>query len=260
MKLNKLSSFDTWKNRALREIDRMRRIISQCSEILRKEFNPEIDSEVQSRDPFCSQRSRFPTPQTVIDIGGSHGQFAREVIKSFPSADVYTFEPIPECFAELQALAAKYTQIYPRKIALSDSPGFQEFNVSAFNDSSSFQPMRPEHTEAWPHTNYEHTILVEKARLDDLIDLNSIQSPIFVKIDVQGHEMFVIRGGNKVIAQSHRVMIECNYVHLYDGQPTFGEIYLVMKEMGFLFDGMISPLHHPTTGELMSGDLVFYKK
>ncbi len=259
MTFNRLVSVDLWRNRARRQTDRISRIISQCSETISNEFNFKNARTAQKRDPFGSQKNSFASPLTVIDVGGCHGQFAREAISCFPLAEIYSFEPIPECFAELQLLAKQHEQIHPMGIALSDRSGFEEFNVSEFRDSSSFQPMRPEHLEAWPHTINKERILVEKAKLDDLINPQSLRSPIFVKIDVQGHEMFVIRGGRNVISHSHRVMIECNFVSLYEGQPSFDEIYREIKDMGFLFDGMINQLHHPVTGELMSSDLIFYK-
>lgn len=260
MKLKSLLSYSSWNGRIRGEVGRVRRITSKFIDIIRIEFNLKADQTTFAKDPFCSQRNHLAIPQSVIDVGGSHGQFAREIIKYFPNANIYSFEPIPECFTELQILAEQYPQIHPSNIALSDCSGKQVFYVSSFNDSSSFQKIRTEHTDAWPHTIIKHKIIAVKERLDDFINLSSLQPPIFVKIDVQGHEMFVIEGGRKIISQSQRVMIECNFVNLYEGQPTFDQLYQAMRDMGFMFDGMISPLHHPRSGELMSADLIFYKK
>ncbi|MFM8395777.1 MAG: FkbM family methyltransferase, partial [Acidobacteriota bacterium] len=210
-------------------------------------------------DPFGSYPNRFATPMTVIDIGGSHGQFVSEALRAFPAAKIYSFEPLPECFEELQQIARQHPALHPRQLALSDAAGFDDFNVSSFSDSSSFQRMLPKHLEAWPHTATKECIRVEKARLDDQFDPVELARPIFIKIDVQGHELQVIRGGRQVLAASQRVMIECNFANLYDGQPGFDELHREMRELGFLLDCLISPLRHPVTGELMSSDLIYFR-
>ncbi len=120
--------------------------------------------------------------------------------------------------------------------------------------------MRPEHLEAWPHTALQERIRVEKARLDDLFDPLCLPKPVFIKIDVQGHEMQVIRGGRMVNAASQRVMVEFNFAALHDGQPCFDEVHQEMRSLGFILDTFVSPPRHPATGELMSTDLIYFKQ
>ena len=210
-------------------------------------------------DPYCSSANRFPAPRTVIDVGGSHGQFAREILSHFPAAEIYSFEPIPECFSELEQLAHDNPKLRVFQLALSDQSGVQSFNVSGFNDSSSFQSMRPEHLDAWPHTAYKKTIEVKKSTLDEFFRERVPDRPIFLKLDVQGHEMSVLRGGRETLSKCQRVMLECNFADLYEGQPTFDQICHEMRSHGFRLESLISPLRHPRTGELMSTDLIFFK-
>lgn len=212
-----------------------------------------------STDPFTSAGLPHPRPQTVLDIGGSHGQFALEALRAFPGVNVYSFEPLPECYDELLALAGSHPTIHPLKLALSDFEGQREFHVSSFRDSSSLQEMLPAHLEAWPHTGTETTIMVEVARLDSVAARLSLNAPILAKLDVQGHELAAIEGGRETLSRCQRVMTECNFAPLYEGQPSFTRLYEEMRSMGFLFDGFITPLRHPQTQELLSADAIFYK-
>ncbi len=210
-------------------------------------------------DPFSISEFQHPRPRTALDIGGSHGQFAREALRAFPGITVHSFEPIPECFEELQLLAAQHPTLRPIKLALSNRAGTSEFWLSSFRDSSSLNEMLPAHLEAWPHTKIETGITVETARLDDVAPGLNLEGPLFAKIDVQGHEMAVIEGGWKTLSKCERIMLECNFADLYQGQPSFTQLYGAMKDMGFLFDGLISPLRHPRTLEMLSADLIFCK-
>ncbi len=220
-----------------------------------------VEAQGQSirSDPFAASELPHPIPRTVLDIGASHGQFATEALRAFPGARIYSFEPIPECFDELVALAAAEPAVHPINLALSDREGEQDLWVSSFRDSSSLQEMLPSHLEAWPHTAIEKKITVSLRQLDEVAGELALEEPIFAKIDVQGHELAVLRGGSVTLAKCDRVMLECNFAPLYAGQPTFNELYDSLRELGFLFEGFISPLRHPQSLELLSADAVFYK-
>ena len=172
---------------------------------------------------------------------------------------MYSFEPIPECFAELRTLAETHSNLHPIQLALSDHEGEEEIHLSKFRDSSSFQKMLPAHTEAWPHTVIEANQAVRVSQLDDAVRPFRLKAPLLAKLDVQGHELQVIRGGRATLSQCQRVIVECNFARLYEGQPSFSELYDALRALGFLFDGLVGELRHPRTLELMSADLVFFK-
>ena len=210
-------------------------------------------------DPFGYLNLHHPRPKTVLDIGGSHGQFAKEAFRVFPGVTIYSFEPIPECYEELLALSEQKPGLHPMKLALSDHAGESVLWLSCFRDSSSLHEMLATHVEAWPHTAIESKITVQVTRLDDIAPTLTLEHPIFAKIDVQGHELSVIRGGRSTLSLCQRVMLECNFAPLYQGQPSFNQLYDELHSLGFLFDGFISPLRHPKTLEQLSADAVFYK-
>ena len=213
----------------------------------------------QPSDPFTVAELQHPAPNTVLDIGGSHGQFVKEAVRFFPGAKIYSFEPIPECYRELLALGELVPTLHPINLALGDRDGEVDLWLSAFRDSSSLHEMLPTHLAAWPHTEIESKISVQIARLDAIAPTLDLKKPIFAKLDVQGHELAVIRGGRATLSLCERVMLECNFAPLYQGQPSFNQLYDELRSLGFLFDGFISPLRHPKTLEQLSADAVFYR-
>ena len=210
-------------------------------------------------DPFAVADLPHPRPNTVLDIGGNKGQFAKEVFRVFPGVPIYSFEPIPECFALLLIMRERQPTLHPIQLALSDHDGEVDFWLSRYRDSSSIQEMLPSHTEAWPHTEIEAKIRVKVARLDSVASELKLEPPIFAKLDVQGHEHAVINGGRQTLSRCQRVMVECNFAPLYEGQPSFTQLYEELRSLGFLFDGFVSPLRHPRTLELLSADAIFYQ-
>jgi FkbM family methyltransferase len=228
-------------------------------EWLRQDSNDNDKPVSQLADPFAIAELPHPAPNTVLDIGGSHGQFVKEAMRFFPGASIYSFEPIPECYRELLALRELVPNLHPMELALGDRDGEQDLWLSAFRDSSSLHEMLPAHVAAWPHTEMESKITVQIARLDAVAPTLELKPPIFAKMDVQGHELAVIRGGRETLSRCERVMLECNFAPLYQGQPTFDQLSDELHSLGFLFDGFISALRHPRTLEQLSSDALFYK-
>jgi len=210
-------------------------------------------------DRFGSGEIKYEKPKTIIDVGGSHGQFALEAFKQYPGVTIYSFEPLPECYQELVELSQLRPDLKPINLGLSDAIGMKDFWVSKFNDSSSLQEMLSAHIEAWPFTATERKITVNVTTLDSYARKIKLVPPVLVKIDVQGHEIRVIQGAMNTIKNCQRVIIECNIAPLYKDQPSFDEINNQMKSLGFSLDCYISPLRHPKTREIMSFDLVYFK-
>jgi hypothetical protein len=49
---------------------------------------------------------------------------------------------------------------------------------------------------------------VQSIRLDDVLDADSLQRPIILKVDTQGAEPLVFRGGTKIFSQADLVIME----------------------------------------------------
>lgn len=90
---------------------------------------------------------------------------------------------------------------------------------------------------------------VERFDLDKQIDLQispldeqmlNLQGPKkvdFIKVDVQGYEREVLRGGTKALADCIGVEAEVSFHSIYRGQPLFADIDQILRSAGFcLFD------------------------
>jgi FkbM family methyltransferase len=74
-------------------------------------------------------------------------------------------------------------------------------------------------------------IHLQTLRLDDIAE---IQHMDFLKIDIQGGELAVFRGGKLKLSQTVVIQTEVSFVTLYKHQPTFGDIDLEMRSQGFI--------------------------
>lgn len=72
---------------------------------------------------------------------------------------------------------------------------------------------------------------IETRRLDDISEIASLD---FLKIDAQGSELAIFRGGRQKLADAVAIQTEVSFVPLYEGQPGFGEIDIELRSQGFL--------------------------
>ena len=68
-------------------------------------------------------------------------------------------------------------------------------------------------------------------KLDDITEISAMD---WLKMDVQGSELDVLRSGRARLAEAVCVQTEVSFVPLYEGQPTFGEVDLFLRQAGFL--------------------------
>jgi FkbM family methyltransferase len=104
-------------------------------------------------------------------------------------------------------------------------------------------------------------------RLDDIREISEID---FLKIDVQGSELSVFKGGRVRLAEAVAVQTEVSFVPLYKNQPVFGDIDLELRSLGFIphmfaaiNKKMIAPMLGPNAGaalnQIVEADVVYVR-
>jgi len=69
------------------------------------------------------------------------------------------------------------------------------------------------------------------ARLDDIKEVQDLD---YLKIDVQGSELSVFRGGHARLSTAVVVQTEVSFICMYEEQPPFGAIDLELRGLGFV--------------------------
>jgi FkbM family methyltransferase len=198
--------------------------------------------------------------ETILDIGANSGHFALAINTILPNAKIYSFEPLPECFEDLQSQTKNILNIQAFNIALGDHSGSLAFRRNAHNLSSSFLEMTDLHKTAFPETVDSEVTEVMIERLDDFAQTLKVKNPLLVKIDVQGFEDQVLAGGMRTITQANVIIIETSFCPLYENQPLFDDIYLILKNHNYLYAGALESLRDPLSGRILQEDSIFIKK
>jgi FkbM family methyltransferase len=137
------------------------------------------------RETVAVMRAALDPGANCVDVGAFRGDILREMLAVAPHGRHYAFEPLPACAAALRLAFPGVTVV---AAALSDVPGRTPFaHVTARPAVSGLRP-RPD----LPANEAVETIEVEAMRLDDVL-LPPLPTH-FIKIDVEGAELLVLRG------------------------------------------------------------------
>lgn len=200
---------------------------------------------------------------TVIDIGANEGQFAKLAREVFPEAQIYSFEPLPDCFEKLGKALPGDKNFRSFNLAIGSKEGSLEFFRSAHTPSSSFLRMEDAHKDAFPESSdgqSDKPLMVNIKTLDSVLEDIGLADGILLKIDVQGYELEAIEGSKGVMGRCDIVIIEMSFQKLYKDQPLFHDVYEKMYNLGFEFRGGLNQMLHPETHEVVQMDAIFVKR
>lgn len=196
---------------------------------------------------------------TIIDIGANDGHFANKIHKILPNAQLYSFEPLKDCYEKLLNKFAEVKTFKAFNLALGNKEEKVEIHRSEYSPSSSLLPMTELHKTSFPFTKNKIIEEVYVVKLDDIVSQLQLQSKLLIKLDVQGFEDKVIEGGLNTFKQADVVLTELSVEELYQGQKLFDDIYQMLKSLGFEYRGNYEQLYHPEDGRVLQMDGIFIK-
>jgi FkbM family methyltransferase len=195
--------------------------------------------------------------KTVLDIGANTGQFTGAVRAVLPEATIYAFEPLPECCRELKSRFADAPTVCVFGVALGEEDGEVTFHRNVYSQSSSVLELADLHRQMSPWASKTEPVPVPMRRLDSLLPDLDLIPPVIIKIDVQGYEDRVLRGGAQVIREARYVLVETAFEPLYEAQATFAAVYDMMIGYGFRFAGNLNQIENPADGRPLFADALF---
>ncbi|MCC6414398.1 MAG: FkbM family methyltransferase [Opitutaceae bacterium] len=172
-------------------------------------------------------------PAVIHDIGANAGTWTCLAKSLYPSAQVAAFEPLPQFFSDF----AHWTSAWPgdvtlHRVALGERSGRAEMHVTDQADASSLLPLAASGRDEFK-VNPASTVTVEVARLDDLLAASRVKPPDLLKLDVQGFELAVLRGGEQALAAARAVICEVSTRRFYERQPLLGEVLSFLEARNF---------------------------
>jgi FkbM family methyltransferase len=129
-------------------------------------------------------------PQTVLDGGAYSGLWTQEVAAIFPDARFHMFEAQPKKAPFLEAVATKLGGRATYSISLL---GAECMNDVAFHQMETGSSVLSEMA-----TFARETAVLPMTTMDEIVTREGLKPPYFLKLDVQGFELEVIKGAKAI--------------------------------------------------------------
>lgn len=141
----------------------------------------------------------------VLDVGANTGDYALAVRSLCPRSRIISFEPQPRTFERfLKACAGQDIEL--EKKALGEVAGRTVLYELEGKESSTVASLSAATLELYGRVGEGYD--VEVTTLDDFCEQRGILSVRLLKIDAEGYDLFVLKGGNRLISQRKIDIIE----------------------------------------------------
>jgi FkbM family methyltransferase len=197
----------------------------------------------------------------VLDVGANAGQYAAEIRRHGYRGRIISFEPGSDAFAALCAASADDELWCARKLALGFSPGTASLNIAANEGkSSSFLAQRGYTFGTTASMRYVASEDVAVVTLDALAgEILADGERAFLKIDVQGFELGVLRGAEATLPRILAVETELALLPVYAEHSDWREICDWMSERGFVLYALDPGYSDWESGRLVEMDALFVR-
>jgi FkbM family methyltransferase len=198
-------------------------------------------------------------PACILDVGANLGQWTREAAWIFPQAQFVLIEANAKHVAALEQTAKDLAGRVSFEIRLlgpehRDAATF--YTVDVDNQQwSAGSSVLPELT-----TYPRQATTLPMDTLDSVLGSYSCASPILLKLDVQGFELEVLKGGRRTLNSAEVIVIEAPVLPYNDGAPLIDGVIAFMKSSGFAVYDICGQRRRETDGVLFHVDLIFTKE
>lgn len=191
---------------------------------------------------------RHVRPKRFLDVGANVGEFTKQLLTHVPDCQVIMVEPNPNCEQSLKEIGHPYDIL-----ALSNYNGSAELYIENVNPVATGASLYKENT-IWYEDGkyYKHTVPVKTLDGQNYFGGSIID---LIKLDVQGSELDIIKGGENTIKNTNFVLAEVSLTQYNQGAPLMDAVVDKMVDMQFCIVDIIE--YHAFNNIIFQLDLLF---
>ncbi|ACT52030.1 FkbM family methyltransferase [Methylovorus glucosotrophus] len=168
---------------------------------------------------------------TVIDVGVAYGTPA--LYRHFPKAHIVLIEPVPYFRSPIAALRNTLTSSDYIEVGLASAPATAKINyrhdapiLTSLLESSALRDNGREEIEQ---------LTIQLTTLDLLLPtLPDLASDVLLKIDSEGYELEILKGGIDVLPAIKYLMLEVSVIQRFEASYSCTELMQFLHQQGFV--------------------------
>ena len=172
--------------------------------------------------------------KVVFDVGANVGKWTNEARNLFHDARIFSFEPIPNVFDQLQINTKELTKVFINNIALSNVTGELSFN---------YYPKSNLFSSIYNHPGGKDGIILKVISKcgEKFCNENEIDCIDFLKIDTEGSEPLVLEGFKEMLKNKKIRLVQFEYgITNIDAKFILKDFFKLFNDNGYIV-GKIFP-------------------
>ena len=194
------------------------------------------------KDPILKYINYFEI-QKIVDVGANIGQFATRINALGYKNEIHSFEPMEHESNLLKRFSKNNKKWFIYNFGIGENYEEQKkIYVSKNSVSSSLLKVNNEHLMAAPKSIQKEVKEINLLSLENaLISQINLRKkdPIFLKIDVQGYEMPILRNFEFEKFEIPLILIEASFTKLYKNQEGFNQLINLLYDNNYTIVEML---------------------
>lgn len=220
-------------------VDRVRKALHLMGYDLRRLSQPSwVYDPLQAQQRLLQHIER----PVILDVGANVGQTLEKYARAFPTGRIHSVEPFPESFEKLRKTATARPPAMAYQMALGEEAGEADFHVNPVYHTRNSLLNRPKSGRRYYREGSElpDTVKVKVSTLDEFCARAAIERINLLKLDVQGAELQVLRGGRQLLENQaiDLIFTEIMFVPHYENGPLFHDMHAALSSHGYSLYGI----------------------
>ncbi len=181
---------------------------------------------------------------TILDVGANRGQTIEFFLKLNPQSNLYSFEPNPNLFNELQNKYKSHQGINLIQKGVSNKDETKTFYENILDESSTFEElnmdseylkMKSSILGVKPENIVKHSYPVEVTTLQKFIEEKGLEKIDVIKIDTEGHEFECLEGlfEHDETPEINIIQFEMHFDDMYLKNRSYEEMKTILNKNGY---------------------------
>jgi FkbM family methyltransferase len=187
-------------------------------------------------------------PQQIFDVGAHAGEFTKLCRTIWPAAKLTCFEVLPSPLRELRQWCARDGNADVIELLL----GSESKEAVPLHELGTASSILDEHI-----AQRSRTRLYPMRTIDEIVASRCIAAPDFLKLDVQGYELEVLKGAQHALTTISAILAEINLLDIHKNVPLLDDVIIFMREKGFVAYDICGLTRRPLDQGLWQADFIF---
>src|SRR5439155_3495533 len=173
----------------------------------------------------------------IVDVGANEGQMATYFREHYPESQIICLEPFRNTFNICRTRFGDDRKVKCLPLALAETVGDRWLFVSSDSQLNSLLPQL--------NSEGPGSVLVQVDTLDNLCADLEITNIDLLKIDTEGVDLDVLRGGSRTLDSNKigLVLAECGFDRADKRKTFFSDLHEFLEQYDFAFLGLYNVRH-----------------